>query len=486
MKALNQPIHKKHILILFFVSFLVRAITFHFFITPHERYRQADSIDYHNCAIGLSLGTCMHRPDTLQPIFWRTPGYPAYLSFFYNLFGTESTQFSSNRVAQTIALWVQIVLSSLVPIILFYLIFLLTGILSISWLTAWIYALHLGPVLASCFLLTEALAIIFFSLFLFFFYKNLKTWSEPPASAWKKSIVLAGLLLGIATWLRPMGEFVLVVAAILIFVLDRVTWKTKLKKVGLLFLVFFVVTSPWYLRNHKLTGKFFFCPMFGPYLNSFCAPKILRDKLDLPLGKCIQYLYKSAQKEARKDELIAYKKGKRSCKHFAPLQVALPIIKNHPLTFAYNWMVEVFKTTFDLYASQLVSFANNSFTYDPLEEFLTEKWLDCLYKQKMPLPMRLIVFLEIIFEFLKWIGLLCGAWLFLLRTLIKRFRVSDQIKKFGTIWLKTAPMIGAFIFMTGGFGYARLRLPVEPLMIMLSLTFWYWLLTRKLDKDGNK
>jgi hypothetical protein len=26
--------------------------------------------------------------------------------------------------------------------------------------------------------------------------------------------------------------------------------------------------------------------------------------------------------------------------------------------------------------------------------------------------------------------------------------------------------------MTGGFGYARLRLPVEPLMIILALTFF--------------
>jgi len=32
--------------------------------------------------------------------------------------------------------------------------------------------------------------------------------------------------------------------------------------------------------------------------------------------------------------------------------------------------------------------------------------------------------------------------------------------------------------MTGGFGYARLRLPVEALMIMLSLTTWYWILKK--------
>jgi len=92
--------------------------------------------------------------------------------------------------------------------------------------------------------------------------------------------------------------------------------------------------------------------------------------------------------------------------------------------------------------------------------------------------MRFIIYLEIIFEILKWIGLLLGAFFFMLFPLIKRFNVSDTIKQNGLLWLKISPMIGAFIIMTGGFGYARLRLPVEALMIMLSLTFWYWLINK--------
>lgn len=484
MQALNRTIDKKWLVFLFLASFLVRAVTFHFFIAPQERYKQPDSRDYHNCAISLFVGTCMHRADTLEPIFWRTPGYPAYLAIFYKLFGIESSAFSGARIAHIMALWLQILLSSLIPIILFFLVLQLTGIPLISWITAWIYALHFGPILASCFLLTEAIAIIFFSLFLFYFYRQLKTWGEvKQKKAWAISISLAAISLGIATWLRPMGEFVLVVAAVLIFVLDRVDWKTKFKKVGLLCLVFFAVTGPWYLRNYKLTEKFFFCPMFGPYLNSFCAPKILRDTNNIPLKKCIQLFYNLGQQEARKDQLAAFAAGKQCCPLFGPLRAALPIIKKHPFLFFRNWMVEVFKTTFDLYANQLVALTNNSFSYDPLEEFLTEKWADCLYKQKIPLLMRLLVFLEVLFELLKWIGLLCGAWLFLLAPLFKPLRISEQQKKIGALWLKTAPMIGAFIFMTGGFGYARLRLPVEPLMIMLSLTSYYFLLKKKTEKN---
>jgi len=483
MKALNQRFAKKHLFLLFLASFLVRAVTFHFFIAPQERYRQPDSPDYHNCAMSLYINGCMHRVDTMEPIYWRTPGYPVYLNFFYKTFGIESYQFSDCRIAQILAIWLQILLSSLVPIILLYLTLMLTGILSISWATAWLYALHLGPILASCFLLTEALAIVFFSLFLFFFYRQLRTFGEPVKKTfWKTSLALGGIFLGIATWIRPMGEFVLVVAAILIFVLDRITWKIKLKKITLLVFTFLAITGPWYLRNYKLTGKFFFCPMFGPYLNSFCAPKILRDTLNEPLEKCIRYLYSQSKEKCRQETIAAYKQGKKYCPLFAPLQIAKPIIKAHPFLFFYNWIKEVLKTTFDLYSSQLVSFANNSFRYDPLEEFLGQKWAACVYKQNMPLSVRLLVFLEILFELLKWVGLLCGAWLFLLRTLFKRFRVSDQLKKIGALWLKVAPMIGAFLVMTGGFGYARLRLPVEPLMILLSLTFWWSIIKNRKPK----
>ena len=474
-----QP-NKKNLAILFLVSFLVRAAAFQFYVGHNERYRQPDSSDYNNCASNISMGMCMHKMTTLEPIFWRTPGYPLFLAMFQKLVGFTSPQFSANHTAHHAAIWMQIFLSSLVPIFIFFLIYFLTQILSIAWIASWIWALHFGPILASTYLLTEALAIFFLIPFFLFFYKSFTTFGEPKRKVrWAKNMALAGLFLGIATWIRPMGEFVSVVVAILIFCLDQASWKIKFKKVALFFLVFLAITGPWYLRNYKITEKIFFCPMFGPYLNSFCAPRILRDVTKIPLEKCHALLGREANERAQADDIEAYKKGKRSCKHKVALGVALGVIKRHPFLLVYNWMKEVFNTTFDLYASQLVEFARNTFTYDLMEEFLLTKWKDCIYKQAVPIWMRILVFLEIIFELLKWIGLLCGAWIFLLVPLLKRFRISADRKKMGALWLKTAPMIGAFIFMTGGFGYSRLRLPIEPLMIMLSLSWWYWILQKK-------
>jgi len=51
------------------------------------------------------------------------------------------------------------------------------------------------------------------------------------------------------------------------------------------------------------------------------------------------------------------------------------------------------------------------------------------------------------------------------------------------LWLKAGVMIAAVLGMTGGFGYARLRMPVEPLLVLLSLTFWYYFCYKKTNKE---
>jgi len=500
--SLYQKPNRKNLIILFVAAFLIRAATFHFYVQHCERYKQPDTPDYHNCAIGVACGTGMHRPDTMQPIFWRTPGYPLYLSWFYNWFGLKTSKFSENKAAQTAAIWTQIGLSSLLPLLIFFLVLFLTGVLPIAWLTAWIFVFHIGMVLASTYLLTEALSLLFFMPFLLFFYKSFRTYAEPTQkNRWVLYTILAAGSLGIATWIRPMGEFISIVAAIIILLLARKNspsvdgpvrrslgvdgLKHKLKQIGLFFLVFFIVTSGWYIRNYNITGKLFFCPMFGPYLNSFCAPKILRDTTHMTLKQSISRLYKQARAESAREAIRAHARGKKECKELCALKIAIPILKKHPWIFIRDWIKEVLKTTFDLHSHIFVGFVKNCFWYDPLEEFLTEKWVDCVYKQPMPLTMRLLIFLEIIFSILKWIGLLIGAWMFLCIPILRRFKISEKNKQLFSLWLKVSPVIGAILFMTGGFGYARLRLPVDPLMVMLSLTCWFYLLRKgkRYEKD---
>jgi len=456
------------------------------FVQNQERYRQPDSHDYHISGVGLAIGRGMHHIQTKKPIFWRTPGYPAYLSVFYRLYGITNPQFSANSAPQKASIWFQIILCSLVPILLFFLALLLTQSLAIAWITGIIFTVHIGFILGSCYLLTDALASLVFTLFLLSFYKAFSFISETH----KKNshqlfyIFLAAIMLAIYTWMRPHGEFIALLA-LFILAFCKCRWQRKLIKMTLFALTFFACIFPWYLRNHDLTGHWFFCPMSGPYLMTFSAPKIVRHISDKPLEQCIKFLFsrlkKGLDQEEKLKKIIA--PNKVIAQELICSRVALPWIQKYPHYFLLDWCKEVTKATFDLYSSQLVAFANCTFKYDPIEEFLTEKLKLCIYKQTMPWPARLISWLELIFSLLVWIGLLGGLWVFLLTPLVQQNNLVSTNTT--SLWIKCGLLIGGLLIQTGGFGYARLRMPIEPLMIILSLTFWYWFFENRLKEEAS-
>ena len=173
------------------------------------------------------------------------------------------------------------------------------------------------------------------------------------------------------------------------------------------------------------------------------------------------------------------------CPEIACLPAALPLIKEHPFLFARDWIVEVCKTTFDLYSSQLVAFATNCYKFDPLVEYLDQKIKACLYSQPMPLWMRIIAWLELIFSILLWIGIFFGIILFMIVPVITgKIKSSESLAR-ATIWLQTGMIFIASVIVTGGFGYARLRLPVEALIIIMSLSCWVYIHNKLRNRKIN-
>lgn len=164
--------------------------------------------------------------------------------------------------------------------------------------------------------------------------------------------------------------------------------------------------------------------------------------------------------------------------------VALPIVYNYPHYFLWDWFKETIKTTFDLYASQLVAMVQGCFWYDPIEEFLSVKIADCLYKQPMSFSMRLIVLLELLYALLLWTGILAGIYCFCITYWFNTSK-RKELQGYYLLWISAGIFIAAVIAPTGGFGYARLRLPAEPLMIILALTWWYWFILNRLQKNNS-
>lgn len=480
--AITHTIPKQHLVLIFVIAFTLRALTFYAFTSQGERYKQADSADYHVAALCLTYGVGMCRPDTGEPLFWRTPGYPAYLVPFYKAFPPQGYQFNDAQTAQTMSLWFQIFLSSFIPLILLYLALYLTQTVFVAYAVAGIAALHLGLVLASGYLLSEGIALLPCYLFLYFFYRSLSKDKTPNNI---KLVILAACMLALYTWIRPMGNYIAIVAMLIILICTGNNWRVKAKKIALFASCFYLLLAPWYVRNYMHTGHLFFCPMFGAYLNSFCAPRIVSNVNNIELLDAWKILGSTAQQQylEQKPEYLA--RGVHLPKEFVCGQIAWPIFLGFPLLALYDWMREVFKTAFDLYSSQLVAFVQGCFFYDPLIEYLSVKYADCLYNTPMTLFMRLIVYLELLYTILLWIGLIGGLIQCMIIPCIKRFKVSEDIKNMFTLWLGVTPMIAAAMFMTGGFGYARLRLPVEPLMLILSISYWNYFVITKYGKGKS-
>lgn len=449
-----------HAAALFLSAFLIRSVVMVFAIQPYEFYKQADSADYHYNALSVATGNGMYRIDTHEPIFWRTPGYPPYIAFFYWIFGIRGLPFDVNSTAQCAAIWVQIFFASFIPLILFCLAQLLTQQKIIATSCAWISVFHPGLVLASTYLLTEGLALIFFYLFLIFFYKN---FLPQTSRGWIINTIIAALMLSMYTWMRPMGEFVAYFCTFMLAIGAIGKWYLKLARSSLFVILFFASIFPWYWRNHQLTGEWFFCPTIGTYLNVFSVPKILRRITNKPILECHSIAQQAAAIEIRKKRLELIGTGKHVSNNVCK-NVSYPIIREYPGYFLYDWIMETVKTTFDLYSYQLVAMANDSYFYDPIEEFLPDKLVDCLYRAPLPWYARFTCWFETLFGLLLWMGIFAGLWIFVIKNKVSHMR---------HLWLITLPLIALVIGMTGGFGYARLRLPAEPLLIILSLTYWY-------------
>lgn len=480
MRTPCWPITIFSLLVLYLGALAIRGIVFESYIKFKKRYNQPDTGSYFMPALSLALGKGMTDPTNGRIIFWRTPGYPLFLAPFYYMHGVTTSSFDAYIPAHYKAMWVQIILCSFIPPLMVLLAFSLTESLMVAWLTGFLTAIHPGLVLSSCYVMTDGIATLLFILCLLFLSYGFVWYKGQKHEHAYWYVAYAAILFALFTWVRPMGQFLIVVMPLLFF-LDMTSWAVQWRKMLLFFLLGFGLLMPWYIRNYYWTGRIFFCPMSGCMLNVFSAPKLLRRVNGQDYRTCWHEQLRKGSQEVIKEQIRVKKEGKGYVvpEHQIVGNAAWPLIQQNPGGFIYDWLVQVLKTTFDLTSSQqLARFANDTFFYDDLEEFLFDKYWLCFWAQAMPLWMRIISYAEALLSMIKWALLLIGFWTFFLNPLINSMkRASNKILwRSWRVWFWCGFIIGGTLIMTGAFGYARLRLPIDPLLIMLALmTLTYYL-----------
>jgi len=460
---------KSFLIILFLLSFLIRALVFHFYLSKDNNYWQVDSDTYHKVAVGICSGCGIaHEKDT--PCFYRVPGYPIFLSLYYKFFDTD----------QKNVLWLQIILASLIPVLVFLLsLSLFPDCLLLAKISSLYSVFHLGFVLYSGFFMSESLFIFLFLLFAILFFKF-------------RNLFWAGVFLGLASLVRPVGQYFVILSIVMIFLFNKFGI-AKLKKAFYLFLGWLIPVSLWLLRNYILLGHIFFHTLPGGHFLYLSAARVAMHVQDCSYWQARENLKKES-------DLLIQEKTKalgrplNEIEHCQVLEsLALKYFKSYPILSLKNWITDMFRSTFSLYSAELVYLYNNRKEIDYFDKNrsywnMFERYL---FPQVSSNFLKLIIFLEILFFLFILLGFALGLLKVLVgvRTIFKKPLIQSARRSFfrksevgcieGEAWLKVLPFMALFIVLALSGGYARMRLPAEPFLIILSFSFWLNLFCKK-------
>ncbi len=448
-------LRKRFLVFLFLFSFLIRALVFQFFLSKNENYWQVDSTTYHQVANGITSGWGISHEQG-ESNFYRLPGYSLFLSVFYKLFGP----------IKTIALWFQIFLSSFIPILIFFLsLSLFPTNLLLAKIASIYSSVHLGFVLYSGFFMSESLFIFFFLLFSIFFFSKVKF-----------NFFLSGLFLGLASLVRPVGHYFIILAIALILIFSSFGNK-KFRSSFLFFLGWFIPISFWLIRNFLLLHSVFFHTLPGGHFLYLSAARVAMHEQNCSYWQARENLQKESE------VLIKLKEQKlgrplNEIEHCKLLEgLAARYFVKHPVLAIKNWFTDMMRTTLSLYSAELIYLYNDRAEIDYFNKDRTtwDMFKRYLFPDVSSKLIKIILFFEILFFAFILLGLTLGMIKLLFMIFMYLFSFQKLSKKelcnIGT-WLKVIPFIVLFILLSLSGGYARMRLPAEPFLIILSFSFW--------------
>ncbi len=436
------------------MSFFVRALVFGFFLSKKRNYYTHDSYAYHSVAKNIVKGEGIKDRDDKYD-FYRVPGYAVFLSFLYKTFGCDEVK----------TLWIQVFLASFIPLLIFLLsLSLFPTNLLLAKISSFYSCFHLGYVLFSGFMMTESLFSLFFLLFLIVFLSNFNLFfCKRSFSAFSyKNIFLSGVFLGISSLIRPIGHY-LVLLIISMFLFENTSFLKKTKKTILFLGGWIVIVSSWLLRNYLLTGYIFFHTLPGVHFLLYSAVPI---DMNVSGRGFAQSYSKICDREwgdlIKKDEKRRNRKLMDIEKCIVGEKLAFSYMIKYPFIAIKRAVYNICKTMSLLYSYDFLDVIGERSYLDQKKEntFLEtvlNRYLLFSVKNKC---IRSFVWVEILLLFFILIGFLCFIW--------KSFFYNNLL----CITLKIFPIFSFMLFITFATGFARLRLPLEPFMIILSFNFW--------------
>ena len=443
--------YKIFIFCIFIFSFLMNASFFFFFLSRNNNYVVCtDSAEYNNVAQNITLGKGIIKSDG-DYNFRRLPGYPIFLATMYSLFGTDSKK----------ALWAQIIVSSFISVLIFLLSFVFfPAHVIVAKLSAIVASIYLGFIFHAGILLSDSLFLLFFLLFCLFFFSHFTY----------KNIVIAGFFLGIASLIRPVGLYCLLLSIIILF-FSRNAIFSKIKGIILFFVSWLSIVFWWLLRNYLLTGFIFFHTLPGIHFLIYSASYVDMDVNKTSYYESKKKLMSQWDKSIRVQEKKLGEKLNdiESC-HIAE-KIAFGYIIKHPVLFLKHSIIHMAKTCFWPNSLSLIFLDSGRDSGYYRAVTLSQKIKRVLFPNVSHVSLVFLIYLELFLLFF----MVFGFFGFCVNALFFK-------KKLLYILVKIVPFIFLFIGITLAYGAARLRLAIEPFFIIFSACFWLELVKKYVKK----
>jgi hypothetical protein len=434
--------NKRFLMILFFASVVLRILFFLAF-TRHgtNAWIYVDSDQYHQVAHNIAVGNGISL-DGVIPQHYRLPGYPLFLAGCYSFFGER----------QWPALIIQIILTSLIPVLMFMLASVLLPCYGlIAYLAGIIGCIHPGFILYSGMLATESLTLLFLLLFfIIFFSQGFKL----------KYSFSAGIFLGLASLFRPVGHYLLCIAIVLLLLRNTVQWRNAIKLSVIMSTGWLIVVIPWLIRNYILTGAVFFHSLPGLHFQQYLAAPIVtqRDQCSYPAARA-HVLAEWNETVKQTEEKIG-----RALDDYERCKIG----ESRAVTYAvtYPWYaikhagIELFKTCAGLY-SAIILLADGAVWPDYGAH---ATWWDKVNRFVFPSVKRSFLVPFIYCDIVLMVAIMMGFVLLCCYALFDKAIVN--------LLITIIPFIAVLIFLTLAYGGARLRMPAEPLLIIGAIIGW--------------
>ncbi|MEK9174590.1 MAG: hypothetical protein AAB725_01310 [Patescibacteria group bacterium] len=275
-------------IIIFIVALAARLLVFILLLSSGDERAivTGDGAKYIRLAESLANGLGYSDDEGFgrRPEAYRPPGYPLYLSFFLY-----------RGLPLEVASLVQIIISALIPVTLFL---FAANLKDISLWTVRLAGFFAAIEPLQVWYSVVLVADVFFSLLLLGALLLLLNWLNSQKVV---SVLIAGALLGLAGYFRPVGLYLsifLAMSFILYFLLKKTFSRQRFLHLIFFILATWVVVIPWQINNFYVWGTFSFSSLGVSNFYDFAAPAILSIEQNRPFDDVNTELRDRFKKEA--------------------------------------------------------------------------------------------------------------------------------------------------------------------------------------------